>query len=129
MCVSVCSNVPPSQGGKYVGFGSSGGSGDSGDKSTDRMVEDALASLSWGWSAFTECNAQSPSLHLQWMQLTSLDIDYVPFVLISAAKAISATVSAKAGELAKDLDDAVIQPTKEKVRRDAPTFLYIKNRK
>ncbi|XP_064604283.1 ADP-ribosylation factor GTPase-activating protein 1-like isoform X2 [Liolophura sinensis] len=41
-------NLPPSQGGKYVGFGSS----PSPAKSNDDMLENTLSSLSAGWSTF-----------------------------------------------------------------------------
>ncbi|CAC5377569.1 ARFGAP1 [Mytilus coruscus] len=87
-------NLPPSQGGKYVGFGSTPMS----DKKEDDFFDNTLSSLSSGWSTFA--------------------LGATKFASVASEKAtkVASAASKKTKELGQTVNDSVIKPTKEKVK-------------
>ncbi|VDI32172.1 ADP-ribosylation factor GTPase-activating protein 1 [Mytilus galloprovincialis] len=87
-------NLPPSQGGKYVGFGSTPMS----DKKDDDFFDNTLSSLSSGWSTFA--------------------LGATKFASVASEKAtkVASAASKKTKELGQTVNDSVIKPTKEKVK-------------
>lgn len=87
-------NLPPSQGGKYVGFGSTPMS----DKKEDDFFDNTLSSLSSGWSTFA--------------------LGATKFASVASEKAtkVASAASKKTKELGQTVNDSVIKPTKEKVQ-------------
>lgn len=87
-------DLPPSQGGKYVGFGSSPAP----QSKNDDFFDTTLSSLSSGWSSFTIGATKFASVASE-----------------KAAKAASAA-SKKTKEFGLTVNESVIKPTKEKVK-------------
>ncbi|XP_062579944.1 ADP-ribosylation factor GTPase-activating protein 1-like isoform X1 [Saccostrea cucullata] len=87
-------NLPPSQGGKYVGFGSNPAPQPKGDD----FFDSTLSSLSSGWSSFT--------------------LGASKFASVASEKAVKAAgvASKKTKEFGQSVNESVIKPTKEKVK-------------
>lgn len=86
-------DLPPSQGGKYTGFGNTVEK-----KQEDDFFENTLSSLSSGWSVFTAGATK--------------------FASVASEKASKAAHAAKEKtlELSNTVNDSVIKPTKDKVK-------------
>lgn len=86
-------HLPPSQGGKYVGFGSSPM-----PEKNDDFFENTLSTLSSGWSSFA--------------------LGATKFASVASEKAskVASAATKKTKELGQTVNESVIKPTKEKVK-------------
>lgn len=87
-------NLPPSQGGRYSGFGNTVEK-----KKEDDFFDNTLSSLSTGWSSFTAGAAK--------------------FATVASEKASKAASAAKEKtlELSQTVNESVVKPTKDKVEK------------
>ncbi|KAK7101294.1 ADP-ribosylation factor GTPase-activating protein 1-like isoform X2 [Littorina saxatilis] len=86
-------NLPPSQGGKYVGFGSTVE-----PEKKDDFFENTMSSLTTGWSTFA--------------------LGATKFASVATEKAtkLASTASQKTKELGQSVNESVLKPTKDKVK-------------
>ncbi|XP_076462234.1 ADP-ribosylation factor GTPase-activating protein 1-like isoform X2 [Babylonia areolata] len=86
-------NLPPSQGGKYVGFGSAPP-----PEKKDDFFENTMSSLTTGWSTFA--------------------VGATKFASAASEKAakIASTATQKTKELGQTVNESVLKPTKDKVK-------------
>ncbi|KAK3089333.1 hypothetical protein FSP39_002793 [Pinctada imbricata] len=86
--------IPPSQGGKYVGFGSTPAP----QEKKDDFFENTLSSLSTGWSSFT--------------------VGATKFASVASEKAskFASAAGQKTKEFGETVNESVIRPTKDKVK-------------
>ncbi|XP_033736871.1 ADP-ribosylation factor GTPase-activating protein 1-like isoform X1 [Pecten maximus] len=87
-------NLPPSQGGKYVGFGSSV----TPTKRDDDFFENTFSSIQSGWSSFT------------------VGASKMAAVASEKASHVATLTAAKTKELGQSVNETVIKPTKDKVK-------------
>jgi ADP-ribosylation factor GTPase-activating protein 1 len=98
-------DLPPSQGGRYIGFGNQPytPSDSQGGFSTDELINDPLTALSKGWSIFSS--------------VASTAISAAATHVAEGAK----IAVEKASEITQNLNETVVQPTRETIQDPAFT--------
>ncbi|XP_065843116.1 ADP-ribosylation factor GTPase-activating protein 1-like [Oscarella lobularis] len=98
--------LPPSQGGKYTGFGNTPFESESKTTSTDEFFDNAWSSLQSGWSSFTVGAQKFATKASEKAQKLGTKMNEKVFK----------PTAAKATELKEKMKEKVVQPTKQKMK-------------